>query len=157
LPFDRFAARVTVMTGQAAAEIRARYIARFVDTTTAYYQQYIAHLTPHGDGMAYEGYVWDTLVGGPRISEADISEASLLDQTVRVFWDLHSRDKIWSPNDDYWRFPKDAIIMLVYRDLLAGQDYLPADLYIFDLPMSWSIVFTHEWDDEHQRIYLRLP
>jgi hypothetical protein len=116
LPFDRFAARVTVMTGQAAAEIRARYIARFVDTTTAYYQQYIAHLAPHGDGMAYEGYVWDTLAGGRRISEADISEASLLD-----------------------------------------QDYLPADLYIFDLPMSWSIVFTHEWDDEHQRIYLRLP
>lgn len=155
LPFETFAARVTVFDGDAAADLRARYIARFVDTTTPYYRQHIAHLTPHSDGWAYDGYLWDSLHAAQQIPEAAMYDAALLDQTVGVFWDLHSRDKIRTPN--YWRFPKEAVLTLVYGDLLAGQDYLPIDLYVFDPPLSWSLVITHEWGSEDQRIYLRLP
>lgn len=157
VPFEAFAARVTVLAGHAAADLRAHYIARFVDTTTPYHHAHIAHLTSHSDGWAYDGYLWDSLITAQQIPEAAIFDPALVGQTVGVFWDLHSRDKIWTPNNDYWRFPKDTVLTLVYDDLLAGQDYLPTDLYVFDLPMSWSLVFTHEWDDKGQRIYFRLP
>jgi len=106
--------------------------------------------------VAYDGYLWDSLAEGRQIIENEVREVELLDHTVGVFWDLHSRDKIWTPNGTYWRFPKGPYSNS-YRNLLAGQDYLPDDLYIFDRTMSWTIVFTHEWDAFDQRIYLRAP
>jgi hypothetical protein len=157
LSFEEFTARLTLLVGRDADDIRARYIAHFVDTTTTYYREHIARLSPHSDGLSYDGYLWDSLAEGRQVTENEVRGVELLDHTVGVFWDLHSRDKIWTPAGTYWRFPKRAVLQLQHRDLLAGQAYLPTDLYIFDPAMSWTLVFTHEWDAFDQRIYLRAP
>lgn len=42
-----------------------------------------------------------------------------------------------------------------YRDLLEGREYLPEDLYVFDLQMSWTIALTHEYDEDGNNWYLK--
>lgn len=74
LPFDAFAARVAVLDGDAAADLRACHIARFVDTTP-YYQQHIAHLTPHSDGWAYDGYLWDSLISAQQMRRRSLTQS----------------------------------------------------------------------------------
>ncbi len=70
-----------------------------------------------------------------------------------MLWDLHSNERIYVA--DYWKFPKEAVLLLSATDLAAGLDFLPDDIYVFDRTFDWSIVFTHEYTAD-QRRYCRL-
>ncbi|MBQ9990736.1 MAG: hypothetical protein IJP31_07330 [Lachnospiraceae bacterium] len=63
-------------------------------------------------------------------------------EEVFVFWDIHSKERIWSRY--YWKFDKDAVLKIKYSTLLAGERYLPEDIYIFDCSFSWTLIQTHE-------------
>lgn len=137
--------QAVVITGEEAGRLRQAYIDRFVNTSSDYYKKYIAIKTQFSDGLLYTGYLWDSLKHPEQVKEDQIFDPQLMDKTVYVFWDLHSAERIFVK--DYWKFPKDAVLKLKYRDLLAGREFLPEDFYIFDETMNWSIIFTHEYDE----------
>lgn len=153
LSFADFESRVTVIDGDQANELRAAYIRRFIHTEHPQYDEYITTRRAYSDGCFYIGYLWDFLRHHERITEGQVQGRELAEKTVYVFWDLHSGQKILIPN--YWRFPRDAVLKLNYADLLVGAAYLPEDIYIFDETMEWSVIFTHEYDDDQVRFYYR--
>ncbi len=148
LSLEEFKEGVTIITGAEADRIRDRYIDRFVDTASEYYAAHIETRKQYRDGMYYFGYLWDTLKRGRVIPEAEILDRpDLADETVYVLWDLHSEEKIFI--EDYWKFPRGAVLELTYRDLIAGLEYLPEDIYIFDTQYTWSLILTHESWEAH--------
>jgi hypothetical protein len=153
LTLEEFRDRVVVIDGERADQIRAAYIARFVDTTSAYYRTRIATRRRFRDGDHYTGYLWDCLKQAELVPAAHIIKSDRrLDYLVWVFWDLHSKQQQMLPN--YWKFPKAAVIEVLYRDLLAGLHHLPEDIYITDKGMTWTVILTHEYLDGDVRICL---
>ncbi len=150
---EEFQQKTIVIQGERADILRQAYIDRFVDTESELYKTRIAVRRPFRDGLFYTGYLWECLKHSERIAEDQINDDRLLDKIVYVFWDLHSSEKIWIK--DYWKFPKDAVLQLKYRDVLQGSQYLPEDIYIFDDSMEWSLIFTHETDLDNVRFYFR--
>ncbi len=147
---EDFRERVTVITGPEADHIRDRYIGRFIDTSSEHYATYIATRTQYRDGLYYSGYLWDSLKCGQVIPEAKIlNRPDPESETVYVMWDLHSDEHIFI--EEYWKFPRDAVLELTYRDLMAGLCYLPEDIYIFDRDYTWSLILTHESWEAHAR------
>src|ERR1051326_2848731 len=137
--FELFAKCVTVITGVEADRIRQEYVARFVDTSSQYYREFVGVTKRYRDGVYYSGYLWDSLKHFKQIPERQILDnGEMLDAVVFVLWDLHSSEKIRI--QDYWRFPKSAVLKMRWVDLLAGQAYLPEDIYIFDDSFTWSFV-----------------
>ncbi len=148
LSLQNFKQRVTVIIGDGADRIRDRYIDRFVDTGSEYYVAHIETRKRYRNGVYYFGYLWDTLERGRVIPEAEILDRpDLAGETVYVLWDLHSEQKILI--EDYWKFPREAVLELAYRDLMAGLEYLPEDIYIFDRDYTWSQILTHESWEAH--------
>ncbi len=148
LSLEDFKERATVIIGAGADRIRDRYIDRFVDTGSEYYVAHIETRKRYRNGVYYFGYLWDTLERGRVIPEAEILDRpDLAGETVYVLWDLHSEQKILI--EDYWKFPREAVLELAYRDLMAGLEYLPEDIYIFDRDYTWSQILTHESWEAH--------
>ncbi len=148
LSLEGFKQRATVIIGAEAHRIRDRYIDRFVDTASDWYKDRIATRKRYRDGEYYSGYLWETLKHDRVIPEAEILDRpDLADETVYVLWDLH-RDEL-QVLEDYWRFPREAVLELAYRDLMAGLEYLPEDIYIFDRDYAWSLILTHESWEAH--------
>lgn len=77
-----------------------------------------------------------------------LCEELLNKKEVLVLWDIHSCDRIFIEN--YWKFPKDKVIMVDAKWLIDGLEYLPEDIYIFDYNFSWTYIITHEYDDERR-------
>ena len=74
---------------------------------------------------------------------------------VVVFWDIHSKERIFVP--DYWKFPKDAVLQLSGKLLAGNLGYLPEDLYICDNSFAWADILTHEEDHQrHERICVEI-
>lgn len=148
LSLEDFKERVTVITGPEADRIRDRYIDRFVDTGSQYYAAYIEMRKRYRDGLYYFGYLWDTLKHRRVIPEAEILDRpNLAGEAVYAMWDLHSEEKIFI--EDYWKFPREAVLELSYADLIAGLEHLPKDIYIFGRDYTWSLILTHESWDAH--------
>lgn len=151
--FEDFQRMVTVLLGREAADIRANYINRFVDSSSEYFHKYIATTRQFRDGLCYHGYLWDSLKQRERVPESSIFDKNLLNENVYVLWDIHSAEKIFI--EDYWKFPKESVLSGRYGDLLSGIEYLPEDLYICDEQMNWSLILTHEYDNAGERVYYR--
>lgn len=105
-------------------------------------------LAPQGaEETGYEGYLWDYFVSPVVVSErAAPAEIERAPSDVYVMWDLHAGDRVASP--DYFRFPLGTVLRVRPSRLLAGQRWLPEDLYVFDDSMAWSVALTHEWIDD---------
>lgn len=151
---DEFRSRASVLRGGEAGRLRARYIERFVDTSTETYRQNIEGKGWQGDDVHYTSYLWDTLKHAAVITQRELLADLSHRGPVYVFWDLHSDRKILIPN--YWKFPKDAVLRVPSSDLIdvlvhdseveQPEDLiLPEDLYIFDESMSSSLITTHEY------------
>jgi len=122
---EEFTARLTLLTGRDADDIRARYIAHFVDTTTAYYHEHIARLSPHSDGVAYDGYLWDSLAEGRQIIENEVREVELLDTQSACSGICTAEIKSGLQTAPIGDFLKGPYSNSGIANLLAGQDYLP--------------------------------
>jgi hypothetical protein len=62
--------------------------------------------------------------------------------SVYVFWDLHSGDLIRI--EEYWKFPRNAVLRMDSGTFRAGYNWLPEDVYVCDDSMEWAIALTHE-------------
>ena len=72
--------------------------------------------------------------------------------SIRVFWDLHSAEKIHTK--DYFRFGRDVVLEMTPSVFVAGLRYLPEDLYLSDSPGHRALILTHETDVSNERICL---
>ncbi len=145
LALEEIRERAIVLLGDEAYRLRSRYIDAFVDTAHPYYREHIEQ----PKDPRYSGYLWDLLIDAELISEDEI--CGLIPEAVRVYamWDLHSPEKISIP--DYWKFPVEGVLWLLYGTLLRGLQHLPEDLYIFDDGLRWTIALTHEYLDKDTR------
>lgn len=140
---DEFRSLVVELPQPLADATRAQFIETFVDTSTDFYREHVAAMRLFADGYAYTAYLWDVM-SERRFGDAAVALdfLSTKDGRVRVFWDLHSSERILIL--DYWKFRKDAVLECYASDLLAGLSHLPEDLYICDPDMSWAVALTHE-------------
>ena len=150
MDLNEFRAAAAILLGSEANEIRRQYIQSFVDTTTSYYRERIAVTRAFRDGQCYVGYLWDSLKHSRLVDEEEaIKELARMAKPLYALWDIHSNERIYIK--DYWKFPKDAVLILGVKELIAGMRFLPEDIYVFDDSFDWSIVFTHEYYGDQQR------
>lgn len=132
-------------------KLRFNYTQKFVDTTKDYYIKLIEHKTQFSDGMCYVGYLWDCLKNPRVISEADASRILHKKQNLYIMWDIHSCERILIP--DYWKYPKTSVLLTeMWSD--SFKENLPEDMYLFDETFSWSVIFTHETDEQNNNYCL---
>ena len=132
-------------------ELRSEYIQSFVDTTKDYYLELIKHKTEFSDGLCYIGYLWDCLKNPKVISEAEASLILQGKQNLYIMWDIHSCERILIPN--YWKYPKTSVLSTEMWSV-SFKEELPEDIYLFDDTFSWSVIFTHETDEQNNNFCL---
>lgn len=139
---DELKEKIEYLPIDMALTIRNKYINKFINTKSDHYKKFISTVNEYSDGICYTGYLWDCLINPSIIRFDEVSTYRRLLKQVMIFWDIHSKEKIWV--DDYWKFGKDSILQLDYGDLLDNLEYYPEDVYIFDNSMKWTLVLTHE-------------
>src|SRR5688572_25581040 len=115
--------KIIILSGSEAQHIRREYITKFVKTDSDYFKKYIWRRRQFSDGLYYTGYMWDTLYNATITSCEKLLNNADMDRIVYVFWDLHSKDRIYIK--DYWKFSKDSVLKMKLKDLLYGIKYLP--------------------------------
>lgn len=126
-----------------SAFLREVFIESFVNKTSNCYKTTIEQKHLFSDGLCYTGYLWDCLITHTRVS-LNFSQHFLQNRgdLIYVFWDIHSKDLIHI--DDYWKYPKDAVLIVAPHDIIDVIPTLPDDCYFFDQTLSWAIALTHE-------------
>ena len=149
-----FKRTVRVLDADESSTIRSDYIRTFVDTESEFYKRNIATKRLYRDGWFYQGYLWDCIRPIEAQKFTEFSRfLSDLKRPVNVMWDLHSEEKI--PVLNYWKFPRDRVIMLD-SDLIPGNlEHLPEDIYVFDSPLCWTYIATHDTGADDSRIFAR--
>ena len=132
-------------------ELRTKYIQNFVDTTKDYFVERIEQKTEFSDGLCYIGYLWDCLKNPKVISEAEASLILQGKQNLYIMWDIHSCERILIPN--YWKYPKTSVLSTEMWSV-SFKEELPEDIYLFDDTFSWSVIFTHETDEQNNNFCL---
>lgn len=140
---------VRILPAEESGSLRDAYLRAFVGTDCEHYRQYIGKQRQFTDGQHYTGYVWDCLRHAARITYETFCEKVLQHPHIFAFADDHSRDRVI--NAPLWPYPPYSVIALPSGVLLDLLPALPEDLYLFDASISWTLVLTHE-DDDQQRI-----
>jgi hypothetical protein len=143
---DQFKRNVGVLAAWPAAVARQKFIQTSLDTETDFFRHNIKSKRRFSDGNCYEGYLWDCLARYSKVSFKTILRRLLRYKKVLAFWDIHSHDRILI--EDYWLFPKHAVLEIRSEILAANLVFLPQDLYIFDDSFSWALILTHEYDEK---------
>lgn len=141
-----------IIIGSKAEDLRKKYIEYFIDINLEYYSERIKRQIMCSDGMCYTGYLWDCLKNKFLMSEKDCFRYIENTEKIYAFWDIHSQDRIFVPN--YWKYPKDAIVEMQYKELLENINTFPEDIYIVDETFKWSVIFTHEVNEQQERYCL---
>jgi hypothetical protein len=145
LGIDEYKRQIKELERQNAAEHRKKYIAKFINTESVDYKNHILNLKQYSDGLCYEGYLWDFLYDFSKIYFDDLQKYRSAIKKINVFWDIHSSEKILI--NDYWKFNKDSVIELDFNLLLDNLGYLPEDIYISNENIEWSLILTHEYEN----------
>lgn len=136
-----------VILGQKARAIRTCYINTFINQNQPFYVKNIATLKKYTDGECYIGYLWDYL---KQASTCTIEEALQIiyacKTSMYVMWDIHSAENILI--DDYWKYPKDAVLTVNADEFKEKCNSFPEDIYVFTPKFNWTVALTHEYIDE---------
>ena len=131
--------------------LRNIFIHTFVDTDCEYYQNGIQSTNHFPDGECYTGYLWDCMIDRQQVSfNHAISLLQSTQSSIYVFWDIHSSKHILIT--DYWKYPKEAVLLVAPDELQKILPTLPEDCYFFDNTLSWAIALTHEESKKGRRI-----
>lgn len=149
MDFNEFKSKVEIISQKEAKQYRIEYINRFVNIDCEHYKKYIKVLKEFSDGMCYTGYLWDCLIAPQIISIDEVNKYRTTLDEVLVFWDMHSQDRILV--EGYWKFVKDNVLKLKFKELMDNLEYLPEDIYVFDQSLQWTLILTHE-DNNGKRI-----
>lgn len=126
-----------------AEDIRRMFIYTFIDTVSDYYLSQIKAKVQCSDGICYTGYLWDCLKNRNRVSlHYILKELNNKPSPFYALWDIHSREQILIP--DYWKYPKEAVLIVNSSELGTLIDTLPEDCYFFDQSLMWAFALTHE-------------
>lgn len=135
-----------IIVGNAATLLREKYILTFVDCDLPHYVNTIATTKKYIDGYCYQGYLWDCQRNASNIAESDaLKMIRNKNSAIYIMWDIHSCENIFVEN--YWKYPKEAIIQLEADEFEKYMDTFPEDVYIFDSMFDWTISLTHEFVD----------
>ena len=132
-----------------AEELRARYMSKYIDTSSDAYKERIAKLYKMSDGICYIGYMWDCFKNYIITDEKKCLEFLTQKNEYMVLWDINSRDYI--KICDYWKYSKDTVISLRSNELAEVLSTLPEDIYFFDETFTWTVVLTHETTEKGKR------
>ena len=140
-----------VLDEEKSNHLRCTYINSFVNVDSPYYVKNILCKKEFCDGLCYSGYLWDCLIKPSIISERNAEQFLNSKTQIFIMWDIHSCERIMIPN--YWKFPKSHILHTdVWSETFKSK--LPEDIYLFDDTFSWTVIFTHEADDQNNRFCL---
>ena len=142
---------ILVLDLKKSDELRDEYIKSFIDTSSSYYKENIKQKTLFNDGFCYSGYLWDCLLKPTVVTEYKAKQFLEGKEIIYIMWDIHSNEKICTL--DYWKFPKTQII-LTDEKIETLKSNLPEDIYVFDDTFSWTVVFTHEYNEKNRRYCL---
>lgn len=137
-----FKAQITILDEDERRELRNKYIEKFVNTNHKLFQEQIEAKREFLDGYCYLGYLWDYIKNPIVIDSEYIENITKVIDKVYVLWDIHSCERILVKN--YWKFDKNAVLLLDLETLLRGEEFLPEDIYIFDQNFTWTLIKTHE-------------
>jgi hypothetical protein len=162
MKFEEFSRLIDIIEGKRANELREKYISHFINNNSDIYKMNIYEKKKCSDGFYYSGYLWETFMSAKEIDEnALLEELKQKINKLYILWDLHSKDKIEIRN--YWRFPREAVLHGMTKDIVLGLEYLPEDIYIFNETFEWSLILTHESTIDDIRLcykatpYQRIP
>lgn len=159
-----------IVPTEEAAALRKAFIERFIDTTSAYYQKYIATLVQYADGFYYDRYLWECLKDNEEYQKEcrmeDVAAFLRDKKSVFVMWDLFSKERRRDDKRFSMEYPANTIInvrgdylaQIVVEEWNTEQAawdaycvcqglWFPADIYCFDESMKWYAIFTHESHD----------
>ncbi len=137
-----------ILTPVESALLRQAYLDRFVDTKSDHYAKYVATTRAFSDGIHYEGHIWDCLQKPKRITFEQFSQTIMRFNEVYVFADDHSRERVVGA--PLWPYAPLSIARFQLNGLLTVLPTLPEDIYLFDTSVSWTLVLTHEYDDQER-------
>jgi len=100
------------------------------------------------DGEHYTGYLWDCLRVFKRFTYQRFIQEVVRYSEVCMMADDHSRDRVINP--PLWPYPPYSVVQLPPNLLLQLLPALPEDLYVFDSSASWTLILTHEHDDQRR-------
>ena len=128
-----------IIIGSKAENLRKKYVECFVDTNLDYYSERIKRKIMFSDGMCYTGYLWDCLKNKFLMSEKECLRYIENTEKIFVFWDIHSQDRIFIPN--YWKYPKEAIVEMQYKELLENINTFPEDIYVVEEGKLYNLIY----------------
>lgn len=142
-----------LIMGIQANIIREIYEEAFINKNSDYYQANITPKKTVGDDISsYDGYLWDCFKKPIVVTENTALAIASSHITIYVMCDLHSNDKILI--QDYWKYPKDAVIVVNQDELCDYLHIFPEDVYLFDDSFSWTVALTHEYSKKGRRYCL---
>ncbi len=155
ITLEEFKKIIQILSNSTSHKIRENYISMFINQDMDHFKKYIKKRRKFTDGLYYTAHLWDCLKYHDFVKEKEILDyLSSRKQLVYVMWDLHSSEMI--PIKNYWKFPKSSVLELNSNDLVLGLNYLPTDIYIFDRSMEWTLILTHEYDNQEDRICFKM-
>lgn len=122
--------RLPRLPAQQAKELRAGYVEKFTNDYN------------HAKEISY---LWERLVHYSPIKFEDIVQYVHQDEDVCFFWDTNpSIDLLYS-------LGREHIFTLPFKDFLYHyeQKNIPEDVYLFNESLSWTIILTHEPQNEY--------
>jgi len=136
-----------ILLDSAADALRARYIRTFINVHHPCYAEHIAALHHYADGWCYRGYLWDFFAHADVCTPEEALATIAASRTpLYVMWDIHSAENIFI--EDYWKYPKRAVLSLSAAEFPAVFPSLPEDIYVFPPQFDWTVALTHEfWAD----------
>lgn len=142
LVLDELKNNVEYLSKDYAYSLREKYIDKFINKNCKHYKDNISVVKECSDGLCYSGYLWDCLKNYISVTFDEINTYRNLLKQVLIFWDIHSKDKIWV--EDYWKFGKESVLKINFDILMDNLEYFPEDIYIFDNSKEWTLILTHE-------------
>ena len=137
---------IRILSKESEAFFRQSYQHAFLDIKSPLYADRIVKLIEI-DGESYQtSYMRYILRNAKLISLSESIEILTNHTKVLVIWDVNAVD--YKYHDNYWKFGTWTIIEVTPEYLLSIDSDLPEDYYVFDCELSWSIVFTHDYDDK---------
>ena len=127
-------------------QIRDKYCSAFCKIECDRYKEAIVKRHEYSDGLCYNGYLWDYLCTPVQVEEHTLISKIQELKDIYVLWDIHSAERIFI--EDYWKFGKDAVLLLDGNTLIEMLHILPEDIYIFDSSYTWTMILTHEYIED---------
>ena len=136
----------TVLSPLESVVVRGVFIRSFVDVESERFRRMSDGSKWGGDGISYDGYLWDGLRRFEKLSEVDALRCLRRASSWYVMREPHElpdhEERVW------FGIAERSRVLRASPDWIAGAlGGLPQDLYVIAEGYGSAVVFTHEYDD----------